>query len=144
MRNPPRQVERFLEERKEWGVLALRLIVGFHLVYGTQDNVFSWARMVEFADFLATHGVPWSLFSAHLSVYAQFLCGILFILGALTRWAGAVMVINFIAALLIAHRGDPYPAMFPALMMLAAAVFFLVHGPGRGAVDGLLRRRGSR
>lgn len=130
-----------LEKYKEYGVIFIRLIVGFHLVYGTQDNVFSYARMEEFAEFLRLHNVPFPLFSAFLSAYAQFVCGILFILGAFTRAAAIVMIINFIAALVIAHVGDTYPNAFPALMMLAAACFFLLHGAGRLSVDGLLEKR---
>lgn len=128
----------FLEKHKEYGVIFIRLIIGFHLVYGTQDNVFSYARMTEFADFLFGRGVPFPLFSAFLSAYAQFICGILFIVGAATRYAAAVMIVNFIAALIIAHVGDTYPNTFPALMMLAAACFFLVHGAGKLSVDDLL------
>ena len=79
----------FLEKYKEYGVIFIRLIVGFHLVFGTQDNVFSYARMT----------------------------------------------------LIIAHIGDAYPSMFPALMMLSAACFFLIHGPGKLSVDDLLERR---
>lgn len=130
-----------LEKYKEYGVIFIRLIVGFHLVYGTQDNVFSYARMEEFAGFLHLRGVPLPLFSAFLSAYAQFVCGILFILGAATRWAALPMIINFIAALVIAHVGDTYPNAFPALMMLAAACFFLLHGAGRLSVDDVLEKR---
>ena len=131
----------FLEKYKEYGVIFIRLIIGFHLIYGTQDNVFSYARMEEFAGFLAARGVPFPLFSAFLSVYAQFICGILFVVGFATRYAALVMVINFIAALIIAHIGDAYPNMFPALMMLAAACFFLLHGAGKLSVDGVLEQR---
>jgi putative oxidoreductase len=130
-----------LEKYKEYGVIFIRLIVGFHLVYGTQDNVFSYASMEEFAGFLQVRGVPYPLFSAFLSAYAQFICGILFIVGAATRYAALVMIINFIVALIIAHIGDTYPNMFPALMMLSAACFFLVHGPGKFSVDELLEKR---
>jgi putative oxidoreductase len=132
---------RFFEERSDLGVLFIRAVVGFHLIYGTQDNVLSYERMLEFRDFLAARGVPWPLFAAHLSVYAQFLAGILFIVGAAVRWAGLVMVINFIAAFVIAHRGDPYPRFFPALFMLAGAAFFLFHGAGRHSIDARLERR---
>ncbi len=131
----------FLDRHRESGTLFLRLIVGFHLVYGTQDNVFSWERMVEFEHFLAERGVPYPRVGAIVSVYAQFFSGLLFILGAATRWAGAVMIINFIAALIIAHRGLPYPQNFPALMMLAAACFFLFHGAGSLSVDAWWARR---
>jgi putative oxidoreductase len=133
-----------LEKYKEYGVIFIRLIVGFHLVYGTQDNVFSYARMEEFAAFLSARGVPFPLFSAFLSAYAQFICGILFIIGFATRYAAVVMIINFIAALVIAHIGDAYPNMFPALVMLAAACFFLLHGAGRLSVDDIVEGRDAK
>ncbi len=130
-----------LEKYKEYGVIFIRLAVGFHLVYGTQDNVFSNARMEEFAAFLSARGVPFPLFAAFLSAYAQFVCGLLFIVGLATRHAAAVMIINFVAALVIAHLRDAYPSKFPALMMLAAACFLLLHGAGKLSVDGALERR---
>ena len=130
-----------LEKYKEYGVIFIRLVVGFHLIYGTQDNVFSFARMEEFAGFLSVRGVPFPLFSAFVSVYAQFVCGLLFIVGLATRYAAVVMIINFIAALIIAHIGDTYPNMFPALMMLAAACFFLVHGAGNLSIESTLKKR---
>lgn len=129
-----------LDKYKESGVIFIRLVVGFHLIYGTQDNIFSYARMEEFAGFLSVRGVPFPLFSAFLSAYAQFICGILFIVGAGTRYAAVVMIVNFIAALIIAHIGDTYPSMFPALMMLAAACFFLLHGAGELSVDSYLEK----
>ncbi len=125
----------FIDKYKEYGVIFIRLIIGFHLVYGTQDNVFSYARMEEFAAFLSTRGVPFPLFSAFLSAYAQFICGIMIVVGAATRFAAAIMIVNFIAALIIAHIGDAYPNSFPALMMLAAACFLFVHGAGKLSVD---------
>lgn len=125
----------FLDNYKEYGVVFVRLIIGFHLIYGTQDNVFSYARMEEFAAFLSQNGVPFPLFSAFLSAYAQFICGILFVVGFFTRLAAIVMIINFIFAIIIAHIGDTYPNMFPALMMLFASIFFLIHGAGKLSVD---------
>jgi putative oxidoreductase len=124
----------WFEKRKEYGMFFVRLIVGFHLIYGTADNVFSWTRMLEFRDFLASRGVPWPLFAANLSAWAQFLCGILFILGLFFRPAAVVMIINFIAALLIAHRAGGYPPAALALMMLFSSIAFLIHGPGRPAL----------
>lgn len=131
----------FLDKYKEYGVIFIRLIVGFHLIYGTQDNVFSYARMLEFASFLSARNVPFPLFSAFLSVYAQLICGILFVAGAFTRCAAVVMIINFIAAIIIAHRADAYPNKFGALMMLAAACFFFVHGAGKLSIDSALEKR---
>jgi putative oxidoreductase len=136
MLNPSR-----FDKYKEYGVIFIRLIVGFHLIYGTLDNVFSYARMQEFAAFLAAHNVPMPLFAAFLSAYAQFICGILFIVGAFTRYAALVMIVNFIVAIIIVHLGDAYPNKFPALMMLAASCFLFLHGPGALSVDAKLKGR---
>jgi len=135
-----RSTIRWLEERRDYGALFVRLVVGAYLIYGTQDNVFSWARMLEFRDFLAAHKVPLPLFSASLSVYAQFIAGTLFILGALTRYAAAVMVINFIVAFIVVDLHRPYAQSFPAQVMLASSMFLLFHGAGRPSMDAWLSR----
>ncbi len=130
-----------LEKYREYAPILLRILIGGELIRGTQDNVFSYARMLEFMEFLQARGVPFPLFSAFLSAYAQFICGALIILGLYTRAAGAVMVVNFIAALVIAHVGQPYSANYPAFVMLAAAFFFMLNGAGRPAVDDWLEAR---
>ncbi len=129
---------KFFERRREYGPFFVRLVVGFVLVYGTQDNVFSHERMLEFRDFLAARSVPYPLFAARLSAYAQFACGILFALGLAVRPAAAVMVVNFVAALLIAHLGAPLDAARLALCMLFCSLFLLFHGPGKLSLDGRL------
>ncbi len=132
---------RFFERHREYGAVFVRLVVAFVLVYGTQDNVFSHERMLEFRDFLAARGVPLPLFAAFLSAYAQFVCGLLYILGAFTRPAAVVMIVNFVAAIIIAHLGDTFRGMFPALVILFSSCFLLLHGPGKLSVDDALARR---
>ncbi len=132
---------KWFEERREYGFFFVRLIVGFHLVHGTQDNVFDYARMLEFRDFLGARGVPYPLFGAFLSAYAQFLCGCLFVLGAWIRPAAAVMIINFLCALVIAHRTGGYPPAALALIMLFSSIGLLFHGAGRPSVDSALALR---
>jgi putative oxidoreductase len=121
--------------RADYGALFIRLAVGPRLIYGTADNVFSRERMHEFEQFLAAHGTPLPAIAAPVSVYVQFICGILFILGLWTRPAGALTVVNFVAALLIAHRHTGFLETWPALMMLAGGLFFLFHGAGRPSLD---------
>ncbi|HEX5709024.1 MAG TPA: DoxX family protein [Pyrinomonadaceae bacterium] len=125
----------FFRRRAEYGPVFIRLVVGWMLIWGTLDNILSWERMTEFERFLAARGVPLSMFAAHLSVYTQFVCGVLVLLGAFVRLAAVPLVINFVCALLIAHRRDTWAGAFPALVMLASALFFLFHGAGRLSVD---------
>lgn len=131
-----------LNQLKQYAELFIRLPVGVHLIYGTQDNVFYWDRMLEFQDFLELYGFPLPLVSAIVSVYAQFICGLLYIVGWKLRWAAAVMTVNFIIAILMVHIGDSYTNTFPAIMMLSASLFLLVvEHPRKASVDGWLSRR---
>jgi putative oxidoreductase len=125
----------WFDRHREWGVIFIRLAFGFWLIYGTQDNVFSAERMVEFQQFMSANGFPYAVPGSYVSAYAQFICGFLYILGAATRVAGAVIVINFLFALAIAHRSTPLAADMPPLAMLAVALFLLFHGAGRFSVD---------
>jgi putative oxidoreductase len=134
-------LNRYFEPRKDYGAIFLRLIIGWRLIHGTQDNVFSWERMLEFRDFLEQHQVMYPLLAANVSVWAQFISGILFLLGAFTRAVAVVMIINFIAALLIVHIGLSFLDSFDAIMMLFASVFFLFNGAGKFSVDHWLNQR---
>lgn len=132
-----------MNKLKQYADLPIRLAVGFHLIYGTQDNVFSWDRMLEFRDFLEVFGAPLPLVSAVVSVYAQFICGILFILGWKVRWAGMVMIFNFIVAILLVHLKDPYPNIYPAISMLAGSLFMFLNGTGSLSLDVVMNKKGS-
>lgn len=127
-------IDRFFRGRKEYGPFFVRLITGFHLIYGVQDNILSWERMTEFETFLDANNFPVPIVSAVVSVYAQFACGILYIIGAYVRLAAILMIFNFLAALTV-HTSDPYPVYFPALVMLCSSLFLLFHGPGKLAID---------
>lgn len=130
-----KQPDRYFEPRKDYGAIFLRLLIGLRLIDGTQDNVFSWARMIEFRDFLEHHGVAYPLLAAQVSVYAQFICGILILVGAFIRMAAGIMIINFIAAMWIAHQGNTFQEAFAPLTMLFCSAFFLFYGAGRISVD---------
>ncbi len=135
------RLNHYLEEKKEYGVVALRLLVGWRLIDGTQDNVFSWSRMLEFRDFLEHHHVAFPLVAANVSVYAQFFCGILYIIGLFIRPPAIIMIINFIVALLVVHIGTSFQQSFEALTMLFGSVFFLLYGPGKISVEHFLNKK---
>jgi putative oxidoreductase len=133
--NPNDRINSFFKPGKESGAFFIRMMTGFHLIYGVQDNVFSWQRMLEFRNFLEANSFPFPLFCAVVSVYAQLICGWFFIIGLFTRSAALVMVINFVIAILMIHIGNPYPAAFPAIAMLSCSLFLLFNGPGKWSLD---------
>lgn len=134
----------FFKNHSDYGVIFLRLLIGVFIIYGVQDNVFSYEQMQEFAAFLGQKNVPFPLFSAFLSAYTQFICGVMILLGAWIRLASIPFIINFIAAIIIAHLDDTFRGMFPAIVMIAAGFFFLFNGAGKLSVDELLERRGKK
>lgn len=124
-----------LEKYRDAGVLLVRLAFGFRLIYGTLDNVVSYDQMLHFRDFLEGHGFPFPLISAFVSVAAQFLAGLSFISGLWIRFFSALMILNFLIALLMVHMGDTYLNSAPAIHLLVISVFLLMNGGGRWSYD---------
>lgn len=129
------RLNQYFETRSGYGVIFLRLIIGWRLIDGTFDNIVSWDRMIEFRDFLEKYGMPYPLIAANVSVYAQFICGVFFIVGLWVRPAAIVMILNFIVALLLVHIGLTFEQSFDALMMLFGSCFFLFYGAGKLSLD---------
>lgn len=119
-------------------LLVLRALTGSFLVYGTWDNITSAERMDEFAEFLAQFGFASPELLAPLSVWAQFACGLLLILGLLTRWAGIVVCFNFVIAVVMVHWTEDFRGWWPAIVLVALGLHFAARGGGRLAVDALL------
>lgn len=125
----------WFEQRRDVGAVFIRLFMGTFLIYMSQDNVFSAARMTEFEAFLGQFGFPLPALSARVSVYAQLICGLLILIGAFTRIAAAVMIVNFVVALVMVHTRLPFREALDPSAMLAGALFLLFHGPGVPSVD---------
>jgi putative oxidoreductase len=128
----------FLRRYSDLSLLLLRVLTGAFLIYGTQDNILSDARMHEFVQFLAKRGFVWPELMAPLSVYAQFICGVLLVLGLLTRWAGLLMTFNFIVAVVMVHWSQDFRGWWPAIVLVFISLHFALHGAGRYSVDAWL------
>jgi len=122
------------------GVLLLRLVTGAFLIWQSHDNVFSAERMAEFERFLTQFHFWAPALMAPLCVWAQFLCGIAFVIGLLTRWAGLVTSFVFVVAVWMVHWPQDFPGWWPALILIFLGILFATHGAGRYALDALLAR----
>ncbi|WP_460830199.1 DoxX family protein [Lysobacter humi (ex Lee et al. 2017)] len=139
--SPLARLEHRLARHPDIGLLLLRIVIGGHPVVMTWDNVTSWARMLEFRDFLAHHGFAFPLACALLSVAGQFLGGLALVLGLWTRPAALVVWFNFIVAIAMVDAKAPYPAAFPALALVAGGLCLASTGAGRLSLDARLRER---
>jgi putative oxidoreductase len=123
------------------GLFLMRLLTGAFLVYQSHDNIFSSDRMLEFEKFLAGFNFWRPDLMAPLSVWFQFLCGIAFILGLFTRWAGLITAIIFAVAVWMVHWPQDFPGWWPALVLLFLGLLFGTAGAGRYSVDEMILNR---
>ncbi len=130
----------FLRAGDDLAFLLLRLLTGAFLVHGVWDNIESAARMQEFIGFLRANGFAYPDIMAPLSVWAQLLCGLAFLLGALTRWAGLVCAFNFAVACAMVHWNQDLRGWWPAAVLVVIGLLMATHGAGRFSVDELLSR----
>lgn len=120
--------------------LTLRLYLGGFLIWGVWDNLSEKGRITEFAMFLATLNCPWPELAAPVSVWAQLLTGTMLITGLLVRWAGLLMSLNFlIAVILFATTNADARSQYPHAILVFVGLVFMTHGGGRWSADHFLK-----
>lgn len=120
--------------------LVLRASVGAFLIHGVWDNITSVQHMAVFVGFLRQHGFPWPDVLAPFDVWLQFVCGVLFVLGLATRWAGLACAANFLVAIAMVDYLGGWRASFGSMCLVVIGLVLATHGPGRFALDRLFAR----
>lgn len=116
-------------------LLILRVAVGlFMLTHGFSKLQMLMSGDIKFADPFGIGVTP----SLILSVFAEFFCSILLILGLATRLASIPLIINMLVAVFYAHAADPFARKELPLMYLLFFLTFLILGAGRYSVDHLI------
>lgn len=129
-----------LRSLEDLALLFLRLFFGLFLIWGVSDNIVSETDMGKFVDFLSHHRFPVPEISARMSVLVQSVCGICFVLGLLTRWAGLLCAINFLIAIIMVDYKLGIRGAFPAGSILMVGLFFAARGCGRYGCDEWISR----
>lgn len=120
-------------------LLLTRLSLGAYLVWGVWDNIVSAGRMAEFAAFLTRLDCPFPELAAPLSVWVQFLIGLSLILGLGTRWAGLLLGVNFlVAVLLLGRAGAGLRDLYDPAILVFVGLLLAALGAGRWALDARL------
>ncbi len=89
---------------------------------------------IKFADPFGISATP----SLILSVFAEFVCSVLLILGLGVRLAAIPLIINMLVAILHAHAGQPFAKKELAVIYLVIFLGFFILGAGKYSVDHLL------
>ena len=118
-------------------LLFARIIFGFlFLTHGIAKIFFYSEKPDSFPDPLG-FGNALSLW---LVLFAEVVCSIGFMLGALFRLCLVPMIFTMCIAFFVIHAGDPLTAKEPSLMYLTLFVLLFITGPGKYSIDGIIRR----
>lgn len=115
------------------GLLLLRLVSGGIMAYSH-----GWGKLqkmlsgdMSFADPIGM-GEEASLV---LTVFAEFVCGILVALGLFTRSALIPLIITMLVAVFIIHADDPFSKQEFGLLYLVPYITLFLTGPGKISLD---------
>lgn len=119
------------------GLLVLRVSFGCLMMLGHGlPKLMNFGQMSE--SFPDPIGLGKSI-SLSLAIFAEFGCGLLLILGLLTRLATIPLITTMAVAALLVHGSDPWQKQEMAVVYLAAFVSILVAGGGLFSLDAVLR-----
>jgi len=124
---------------KDIVLLLVRVFVGFAML----SHGFPKLQMllaggkIEFFDFMGL-GPQISLI---LTVFAEFVCSILLILGLFTRVSLGFLIFTMIIAGFVVHGADPFEKREMALVYLSVYLLLMVIGAGKISVDHMIERR---
>lgn len=124
---------------KDIVLFVVRVFIGFAML----SHGFPKLQMlleggnVEFFNFLGM-GPKISL---GLTVFAEFACSILLILGLFSRIALGFLIFTMIIAAFVVHGADPFEKREMSLIYLSIYLLLMVFGAGKLSVDHMIEKR---
>ncbi len=113
------------------------------IIFGALFLSHGIAKVHAYSEFPDTFPDPigiGSSLSLWLVLFAEIVCSLGFILGALFRLCLIPMIFTMCIAFFIIHIGDSLAVKEPSLMYLTIFALLFITGPGRYSVDGILKR----
>ena len=133
-------------EMKDWGLAILRVVVGVTFFMHGWQKLFQFGLAGVTAAF-GQMGAPLPELTGPLVSVLEFVGGAALLVGLGTRWVAALLAIDMLAAILIAHLPDGFfaPQGFEIpLLLLGGVVALVLAGPGAFALDRLVTRSRER
>lgn len=115
--------------------LLLRLAFGGLFIYHGYTKLANFDQILPMWTDLLGIGTK---FSFILVIFAEFFCGILVLLGVVTRISVIPIFITMLVAYFVAHAKDPFNVKELAFLFMLLALVVFVLGSGRFSVDALL------
>lgn len=123
---------------KDIVLLAVRVFIGFAMLsHGFPKLQMLIEGKTDFYDFLGM-GPQVTL---GLTVFAEFVCSILLILGLFSRVALGFLIFTMLIAGFVVHSADPFEKKEMSLIYLSIYLMLMVFGAGKFSVDHMIEKR---
>src|SRR5690349_15078989 len=121
----------------DWGIAVLRVVVGFTFLMHGWQKVFEMG-FAGVGQMFGMMGAPLPELTGPLIAVLELIGGAALLLGLGTRWVAALLALDMLAAILIAHL--PFGFFAPMgfelpLVLLGGAAALALTGPGALALD---------
>ena len=132
------------DRRVHIAILLLRVFTGLALCtifekFMPRDGI--WGPQAWFIEDVANMGFPFPVFFAWAAVLAEFIGGILLVIGLFTRPAAALNLIVMIVATFLQNGGDISNKGLMSFTFLILCLTILILGGGKYSVDQVMRKR---
>jgi len=97
-----------------------------------------WPKLMSFIDSPSSFPDPIHIgpaLSHGLTVFAEFVCAILVVIGLGTRWAAFPIVVAMAVAAFVIHGKDPFSEREMAMLYLSAFTTIMILGSGSYSLD---------
>ena len=131
----------------ELSLALLRAVLGFMFMYHGYLKLFVPGAFNATIGFFTAIGLPLPLYSALLASLAEFVGGILLILGLLTRYASLVLIFEMLVAFFKVHLKQGYIISQNVygyeyiVLILTTLVVILINGPGKLSVGKMFKNK---
>lgn len=116
----------------DMATLLLRIFFGGMFVYFGYGKIEMYdAILPNFGDII---GIGAEL-SFHLVIFAEFFCGLLVLLGLVTRFSVVPIFITMIVAYFVAHGNDAFNDKMPAFIFMVLCIPVFILGSGKYSID---------
>ena len=117
-------------------ILLARIIFGFLFL---NHGIAKWHTFIDSSDMFPDPIGVGATLSMWLVLFAEIICSLGFMIGALFRLCLVPMIFTMCVAFFIIHAGDPLTVKEPSLMYLTIFVLLYITGPGKYSIDRILK-----
>ena len=131
----------------QWTLALLRVVLGIIFLYHGYAKLFVPGVFGGTVGFFAAINIPLPAYAALGVSVAEFLGGIFLLLGMVTKWTAAILIIEMLVAFFKVHFKQGFfiaPQSYGyefVLLILAALIVVLVNGAGKLALGRMFRNK---